>query len=437
MLKKKDIWDRITKGLESDISPSECQTWFSHTFLKKLDPKTAVIQVPNKFIANWLHDNYVDQIRESFKNNLNLIPEIRFIYSKISTKQNTPENSRNLTSGLSLSHGLNPVFTFDSFTTAKSNQFAYSSAWEVANRPADQYNPLFIYSKLSLGKTHLLNAIGNYILSNNPLTNIRYFSLDRFTSDFSLASKRRKLSEFRKTYKDLDLLLLDDIDMLRDREKSQDQLLDIFNAFFDSKKQIVLAGNKPPSQIRNLLPQLKSRMEWGLLSEIQIPDQKAKIKIIKNKAEQENLHLPDDVIFFLANSTNDLKTLVQYIISLETYASLYQRKIDMSTVKSIIKNRKTYNKITVRDIQKLTAGHFNLSLTELLSDKKKRRFSYPRQVAMYLSRELTDLSYKEIGREFGDKDHSTVIYAVKRIQRDKKQKRDVLDDINKLQNFLS
>jgi chromosomal replication initiator protein len=437
MLKKKDIWDKITTSLKSDISPSECKTWFSHTFLKKLDPETAVIQVPNKFIANWLHDNYLNQIRESFKDNLDFLPKIRFTYTRANIGQDSTENPSIQKSRFNLSHGLNPALTFERFTTSKSNQFSYSSAWEVANRPADQYNPLFIFSKLSLGKTHLLNAIGNYIVANNPLTNIRYLSVDRFSSDFSIAAKKRRLHEFRKHYKKLDFLLLDDIDMLSGREKSQKELLDIFNSFYDSKKQIVLAGKKPPSQIPKLLPQLKSRLEWGLLSEIQVPDQKDKIRIIKKKAKGENLNLPDDVIFFLANSTNNLKTLIQHIVSLETYASLYQRKIDMSTVKTIIKNRNSHNRITVHDIQKLTAGHFNLSVTELLSDKKKRSFSYPRQVAMYLSRKLTDLSYKEIGKEFGDKDHSTVIYAVKRIQKEKRLKKDVLDDINKLQNFLS
>ena len=204
----------------------------------------------------------------------------------------------------------------------------------------------------------------------------------------------------------------------------------------EKKRQIVVAGNAPPSQINGLNPQLRSRLEWGLLLEIQVPDQKTKIQIIKKKAKEKELYIPDDVIFFLVSVTNDIKTLIQYLIGLETHSSIYHRDIDMSTVKSIIKDR-PFRKTSVHDIQKLTATHFNISMADLLSMKKKRSFSYPRQLAMYLSRKFSDLSFKEIGKEFGDRDHSTVLHAVKRIEKEKELKREVMDDINKLQTFLT
>jgi chromosomal replication initiator protein len=231
--------------------------------------------------------------------------------------------------------------------------------------------------------------------------------------------------------------MLDDIHLISGRKKSQEELLFLFNLFYDSRKQIVVAGIKPPTQISKLLPQLRSRLEWGILSEIHPPSQKTKMKIIEKKAKEENLHIPDDVIFFLANTTNDIKILTQYLISLQTYSSLYQRRIDMSIVKSVIKNR-FLSKTNIYDIQKVTADHFNISLSELISNKKGREFSYPRHIAMYFCRNLTYLPYKKIGEAFGNKNHTTVIHAIKHIEKDKKlKKRSVMEDINKLNSLLS
>jgi chromosomal replication initiator protein len=438
MLNKKNAWQRITSSLEDDISESEFKTWFSDTILRQLEPNLAVIEVPNKFVASWLCDNYIGQIQNSFKNNLNILPEIRFTFGMPSATKDTSDCSYEASKepAYNTDHALNASWTFDSFIIAGSNRFAYTCALAVAKKPAHHYNPLYLFSNLSLGKTHLLNAIGNHIHQNNKSFRVKYITADRFVSSFVLFSKKGKLPEFRDDYRNTDFFLLDDIHLLAGRDKSQQEFISLFNLFYEAKKQIVVAGNKPPSQIKNLIPQLTSRLEWGLLSEIKVPDQNTKMKIIKKMSKKANLYVPDDVTFFLANATNNLKTITQHLVSLETYTSLYKHEIDMSTVKSVIKNRQ-YHKITVGDIQKLTTGYFNISLSDLLSNKKTRKFSYPRQVAMYLTRKLTDLSFKEIGKVFGNKDHSTVIYAVKRIERDKDVNKAVLDDIDKIQNYLS
>ena len=437
MQKKKEIWDRLTTFLQSQIPESEFKTWFAHTTLNKIGPEFAEIGVPNKFIASWLYENYVSQIQKYFNRNLNLSPQIRFSYGRPSSQRFVNIIGYKLPQEpiTNLHHQLNPSLTFRSFITAKSNRFAYSSALEIANKPAHQYNPLYIFSKLSFGKTHLLNAIANHIITNNPLVKVRYESADQFSTDFSLASRNQNLTDFRQYHRNLDFFILDDIHMLSGRKTLQAEITSLFNLFFESKKQIVVAGSSPPSQIHSLIPQLRSRMEGGLLTEIKAPDQKTKLKIIKKRSKDRNLQVPEDVAFFLANSTNDLKTVMKYIVNLEIYSSLYQRKIDMSTVKSII-NKKQSHKTSLIEIQKLTAEYFNISLSDLLSNEKRRRFSYPRQVAMYLSRKLTDFSFKEIGKAFGNKDHSTVIYAVKRIEKDKDIRTDVFDDINRLQSFL-
>ena len=356
MQKKKEIWDRITTSLQSQIPESDFKTWFSHTTLNKIGPDLAEIEVPNRFIASWLYDNYVGQIQNSFKSNLNFSPQIRFSYGRSLNRRFLNDNIYQLpqNSITNLHDQLNPLLTFTSFITAKSNRFAYSSALEIANKPAHNYNPLYIFSKLSFGKTHLLNAIANHIINNNPLIKVRYDSAGRFSSNFLLASRNQNLTDFRQYYINLDFFILDDIHLLAGRKKSQTELISLFNLFYESQKQIVVAGNSPPRQIHSLIPQLRSRMEGGLITEIKAPDQKTKLKIIRKSAKEKKLQLPEDVAFFLANSTNDLKTVLKHMINLKIYTSHYQRKIDMSTVKSIINKRKSY-KTSLSDIQKLIA----------------------------------------------------------------------------------
>ena len=422
--------------LRLGISQSEFKIWFSGTSLKKLDSDHALIEAPNKFIASWLTDNYLNQIRDSFQSNLSILPSIRFTFSQPYTNPGKLEHTSVQKSQANFPHQIKSLWTFNNFITAKSNRFAYSSALEIASNPAQDYNPFYVYSKVTCGKTHLLNAIGDHFLSTKPSARVRYDSAESFCLEFSRAAKNQKLTQFRENYQKLDLLLLDDIHFLAGRERSQTELISLFNALCQLNRQIVVASTMSPSQTQNLNPRLRSRMEGGLLSEIQIPDQKTRMKIIKKKLEEVNLHVPEDVIFFLTNTTNDLKAVMQYLVRLETFASLYQREINMSTVKLII-NERHLSKKNLDDIQKLVAQYFNISLSDLLSNKKRREFSYPRQLAMYLSRKFTSFSFKNIGKAFGNKDHSTVIYAVKRVERDMASRKEVLADIQRIEKFLS
>ena len=435
-MNKKKIWNQVITGLQSTIPIAEMETWFSATALLELNKDLAVIKVPNKFVSTWLSDNYTDQIQNSLTENLNYLPEIRFTYNESKPYPKTAKSKTENTTGNRTYSLLNQNFTFKSFIVATCNRFAFSSASNVANKPADHYNPLYMFSRLSSGKTHLMNAIGNQVVNNDPLAKVIYIPLDQLTSEFSLASKNRNLSTFRKNYRKGDFFLVDDIHLLEGRKKLQKELMSIFNHYYEAKKQIVIAGKVPPGQIGNVIPELRSRLEWGLLSELKVPDNKTRMKIIKKTARKENLQVPDDVAFFLANATDDVKVLNQHLVNLSAHSSLNNKEINISTVKSIIKNKQAY-KINVQDIQKLTADHFNISLMDLLSNKKTLKFSYPRHVAMYLCRDLTGLSFKNIAKEFGNKDHSSVIYAVKRIRKDKQTKKSVVDDINKLQTLVS
>jgi chromosomal replication initiator protein len=435
MSKKKDIWEQITKSLESQLSQSELNTWFSQATLRKSNPDLAIIGVPNKFIANWLREKYYIQIKNAFEATLNRSPQLRFIYDHPADTVASPEAEPSLKQEVYSKPHLDPSMTFDRLHMGECNRFACSSALEVANRPAEQYNPFYIFSDLSLGKTHLLNAIGNHVRSKNPYSHVRYLSSNTFTSDFTYSVKNKNLQGFREKYCGLDLLLLDDVQLLGNRKRTQEEFLFIFNALYGAKKQMVISGDRPPNQLVKMNSRLKSRLGWGLISEIEVPDQSTKIQIIREKAKEDGISIPDDVIFFLAKSNRDIKGLIKNIVRIETYASLNRGDINISRVKSLIKDDRR-KEAGMDDVKSITAGYFNISLSQLISNKKQRIYSYPRQIAMYLCRKYTHTSFKQIGDAFGNKDHSTVIYAVNRIEKYRHRKKEIREDLNKLEDLL-
>lgn len=418
---------------------SEFQTWLSRASLKKIDARQAVIEVPNKFIAHWLKENYTDQIQTILRDNLNIFPEVRFTYADredpIKTQTHEAVKGHNTPSF----HGIDAHSTFADFITANSNRLACSSALSVAQSPATNYNPLYIYSEFSLGKTHILNAIGNLVLQDNPRANIMYLSADQFLSEVSCTTEAQQNEHFWETEEAPDFLLLDDVHLLANQRKPQAELLALCDSFLESARQLVVTAIYPPGKIRDLLPQLRSRLEWGLIAEINPPGQRTKIKIIKKIAGKQQISLPDDVAFFLANTTDDMKTLIQYIGRIKDHFSSYKnykKPIDISTLESIIKADYPSRCIDINHIQSITAKYFNITLDDLLSDKRGRAFSYPRQAAIYLTKKLTPLSLKEIGHSFGNKHHSTVIYAEKCIRRAKSQNEGVSRDIDTIQKLL-
>ena len=440
---KNYIWDQIKSDFKSCIPKPEFETWLSQASLKEIDQDHAIIEVPNKFVARWLQDNYIDQIQTVFRKNLKTLPEIRFTSTtpsdKPTDKNDLSKKKAPMSSGTSVFQGkLNPLSTFSSFVTANSNRLAYSSALNVADGPSNNYNPLYIFSEFSLGKTHLLNAIGNLVIKNDPFANVMYLSTDRFVRDFLSQDNTIRADHFWERGGSPDFLLVDNLHIIAEHKKPQEEFLALCSSFLESDKQLAIAATYPPSKIPNLLPQLRSRLEWGLITEIHAPSQKTKIKIIKKSAKQKELVLSDNVVFFLASTTDNLKTLIKYLVKLKAYTSFYGRPIDISVVDSLIK-KKNYpvSDIDLLQIQRVTAKYFNIALSDLLSNKKGKTFSYPRQVAIYLSKKLTSCSLKEIGAAFGNKHHSTVIYAVKRVEKGKSQNKGVSNDINKIQTLVA
>jgi chromosomal replication initiator protein len=432
MPKKKQIWNQVITFLESRISKTEIRTWFTRTSLINLDPNGATIEVSNKFVANWLRENYTEDIQLGFNNCLNTRPEIQFVYPSI-----TPGNKRPVAAPHSVAtresrSRLNKGLTFDNFVKGDTNQFAFQAALGVAKGTGARYNPLYIYGESSSGKTHLLNAIGNDVQANRLPEGVRYLTADQFTTQLSHALKRQTLDQFKNELKDVSLFLFDDTQQLSGRMKTQTELTSLFNHFCESDKQIVFAGKLPPNRIPKLSEAMKSRLSWGVITEIAIPKTDTKLEIIKTKMDEEGISIPDDAAFYLASIASDMKSLIQNLTRLETYASIHRKPISIALVKQVINEEKALSsQISVRKIQEITARFFDISLAELVSNSRKRRYSYPRQLAMYFSRQLTDLSFKEIGKAFHNKDHSTVIYAVKHIReavdKDSKIRKSILE----------
>ena len=435
MTTETEIWNMVTGNLRSRLPKNDIDTWLSRACLRKLEKKNnlAVIEVPNKFVANWIRDNYLGDIKKSFQSVLHDIPDIHFTYIKDKSSKSPYKLSKhkfNL-----FKNNLNKSMTFDNYVIGDCNRFAYSSAMEISNRPGMHYNPFFVFSESCRGKTHLLNAIGNHMLRNDPSVRVQYVHSKNLISDFHYSVKNNYFNNFIKKYHNLDVLLLDDIDQLANRNSLQVEFLSIFNKLYENKKQIVITGNRPPTRLKNFKPQLKSRLGWGLITDIANMDYQTKIQIVNIKTNYSNIHIPGDIISYLVKSNNDLKKLLKNIVRLETYISLNSGDINLSQVRSIIRNRDS-GEIDIRDILSITSGYFNISVTDLVSDKKKKVYSYPRHMAMYLCRKHKELSFQEIGHQFGDRDHSTVLHAVKKIDQLKEKRKDVKEDLNNIENLL-
>ena len=424
----KKLWSESLEILKTKISEQNISTWIRPIHPVKLTGNTLTIEVPNKFIKDWIKDNYKKTIEETLSQtgtanytlviktnkkrtveNVEHIKEAPFINLEIKKETIKVENLPNI----------NPKYTFDTFVSGTSNQFAHAAAMAVSKNPATTYNPLFIYGGVGLGKTHLINAIGNEIYKNNKSIKICYYSSERFTNELINSLRHAKMNEFRNKFRSIDVLLIDDIQFIAGKKSTQEEFFHTFNSLYESHKQIIVTSDKFPKEIPELEERLRSRFEWGLIADIQAPDTETKQAILKMKADQNNIKIPEDVIFFLANSiTNNVRELEGYLIRIGAYSSLTSTPISVEMAKKILKDILIENnrEITIEKIQKNVADHFNIKVNELKSSKRLKNIVLPRQISMYISRKLTNLSYPEIGSKFGGKDHSTIIHAVKKIE---------------------
>jgi len=425
-----EAWQQASDNLAKVLSERDFTTWIKPLAYSHHDDTTVYLSVPTLFFKEWLEEHYQQMLVGSLsvtagkKYFVDLVvkensamgeafqPEDLIMKGHQETDQiktNLPESNFN---------ALNNKYTFDLFVSGTGNQFAYAAAMAVATNPADTYNPLFIYGGVGLGKSHLLNAIGHTIRNNSPELNVCYCSAEKFMYEMVNALRQKRMEQFRSRFRNLDVLLVDDIQFISGKVGTQEEFFHTFNALYDMQKQIVITSDKFPREISDLEERLRSRFEWGLIADIQPPDLETKIAILKKKSEITKIKLPEDVIYFLAASdTRNIRELEGMLIRLGAYSSLQSIPITLDMAKENLKDilgdrRKD---ITVEGIQKVVAEHFGIKLSDLKSNKRLKNFVQARQIAIWLCRDMTKFSYPDIGTKFGGKDHSTVIYAAKKI----------------------
>jgi len=421
------IWDQVLARVETKVNRHSFYTWFQPTSLISDTGSTLFVRIPNPMYQEWLTKHYSVIISEAlaevqrpgvdvvFTSEANIDPVAR------DGPVPPPENQHR---ELPLTSGLNDRYSFETFIVGPSNQFAHAACRAVAEAPSHSYNPLFIYGGVGLGKTHLMHAIGQYVLQHDPSLKLTYISSERFMNEMINALRYERILDFRERYRTVDILLVDDIQFVSGKEGTQTEFFHTFNALYDGKKQIVLSSDRPPHEIPALEERLRSRFEWGLIADIQPPDLETKMAILKRKAEAEGLPLPDDVAMFIAGRIkSNIRELEGSLIRLIAYASLTGREISRNLTQEVLRNAIDLDErsITLESIQRYVAEHYSLKVSDLKSRNNSKSIALPRQIAMYLCKSLTPASLPEIGRSFGGKHHSTVIHSINKIEEMRKQ----------------
>lgn len=417
------LWEKSLNIIKSEMSEVSFNTWIKSCEPLSLSNDTIQISVPNSFTQDILDKRYKVLVANSIEAVCQKLYNVEFLIASDIQTENTEENKQSFDQTIvvndEMSTTLNPKYTFTSFVIGNSNRFAHAASLAVAEAPAKAYNPLFIYGGVGLGKTHLMHAIGHYILETNPNAKVEYVSSEKFTNELINAIKDDKNEDFRNKYRKVDVLLIDDIQFIAGKERTQEEFFHTFNALHDANKQIILSSDRPPKEIPTLEDRLRSRFEWGLIADIQIPDFETRMAILKKKAEVEKLNVANEVMVYIATKIkSNIRELEGALIRIVAYSSLTNREITVDLASDALKDiisKKQGKNITISIIQDLVATYFNLRVEELKSQRRTRNVAYPRQIAMYLSRKLTDMSLPKIGEEFGGRDHTTVIHAYEKI----------------------
>ncbi|MGF7060730.1 chromosomal replication initiator protein DnaA [Brassicibacter mesophilus] len=418
-----EIWIGSLKLIKSELTEVSFNTWLKTIEPVAINDNQIILGAPNEFTKGILEARYLTLIKNAIKQVSNIDFNVKFLIpgEEISNDFGQTAQSEVVENSSSRSQ-LNPKYTFDTFVIGNSNRFAHAASLAVAEAPAMAYNPLFIYGGVGLGKTHLMHAIGHYILNQNPKASVVYVSSEKFTNELINSIRDDRNVEFRNKYRNVDVLLVDDIQFIAGKERTQEEFFHTFNALHEANKQIIISSDRPPKEIPTLEDRLRSRFEWGLIADIQPPDLETRIAILRKKAKVENIDVPNDVTLYIATKIqSNIRELEGALIRIVAYSSLTNREITVDlaseALKDIISNSRP-KEINVKLIKEVTAKNLNIKVEDFSSKKRTRAISYPRQIAMYLCRELTDLSLPKIGEEFGGRDHTTVIHAYDKISTD-------------------
>ncbi|HKL74922.1 MAG TPA: chromosomal replication initiator protein DnaA [Halanaerobiales bacterium] len=453
------IWQETLNNIKEKLSDPSFKTWFSNTEPLKVDDNNQlIIKAPNDFIKDWIETRYIDLIQEII-NELTgndwgivlLTPEE--IEEKKLNKENDNENEEKNKKepqqvketeekNIHLDNGLNPKYTFDTFVVGNSNRFAHAASLAVAEAPAKAYNPLFIYGDVGLGKTHLMQAIAHFILEHNPNNKVMYVSSETFTNELINAIKDDSTADFRNKYRNIDILLVDDIQFLADKERTQEEFFHTFNSLHEANRQLIISSDRPPKEIPTLEERLRSRFEWGLITDIQKPDLETRIAILRKKADMEDLEIPNEVIINIANKIqSNIRELEGALIKVIAYSSLVNKEIDIELAEEALKDlvdkdNNSPREVTIDLIKKEVANYYKIEVKEMESKKRTQNIVFPRQIAMYLARNMTESSLPQIGDEFGGRDHTTVIHSHNKIKEKFENDIDFQKTIKKLKSKI-
>ena len=440
------LWEKSLQIIKEKVSPQNFETWIRPIKMSSLEGNNVTLNVPNKFFKDWLIENYQYVIKEAIakvagidlKVDLQIGQEIKKSQASVRRhgehQEKARSQSKRVRSGINQS--LNPHYSFERFVVGPCNQFAHAASVSVAEQPAKNYNPFFIYGGVGLGKTHLLNAIGLRALSRHPDMNVVYVSAEEFMNELINSIRYDRMPKFREKYRNIDCLLIDDIQFVAGKEKTQEEFFHTFNTLHDSGKQIVVSSDKFPKDIPNMEDRLRSRFEWGLIADIHPPEIETKIAILEKKAQENNMVLPTNVAHYVASQVeSNIRELEGYLIRISAFSSLTGKEIDINLTKEVLKKilkRIEREEVTIEEIIKTIAAKLNVKISDIKSQKKNKNIVFARQIAMYLARRLTALSFPDIGDKIGGRDHSTVIYAnnkMKNVCEENKNIKKIIQDI--------
>ncbi len=423
------LWEDVLSVLKPQMNDESFDLWFRPIKALSLEGGRLVLQVPNAFFADWLRDHYQARIESLLNERAGEPVSLSFSVLRPAEdliRTNTPAHSSAPLiipgpSAPSIETHLNPRYTFDAFIVGHSNRFAQAASQAVAKDPGKAYNPLFLYGGVGLGKTHLMHAIGYLILQSNPRARVLYTTSEKFINEFIDSLRFEKMNQFRQKYRSLDCLLIDDIQFLVNKESSQEEFFYTFNTLYDSRKQIVITSDRPPKEIPTLQERLITRFEWGVVADIQAPELETRIAILRDNADAENLFVPDDVLLFLASHIrSNIRELEGALIRVVAHASLTGVPLTVDSAREVLHDimarEEAAAPVSIEKIQEVVARHYHLELHDMKSKRRTDAIAFPRQIAMYLARTLTDMSTTLIGDSFGGKDHTTVMHATQKVK---------------------
>lgn len=403
------LFEEVLQAFRQEIGATSFDIWFAGVAYNTFRDDSLYIMVPNALTREWIESRYLDQLQQKFREISKTLVSLALITEPLVEKDGFISN-------------LNPKYTFNTFVVGNSNRFAHAACYAVGEAPARAYNPLFIYGGVGLGKTHLMQAIAHRIVENRPSYSVVYVSSEQFTNEIISAIRDDSTPAFRNKYRSVDVLLIDDIQFLAGKERTQEEFFHTFNTLYENNKQVVISSDRPPKNIPTLEDRLRSRFEWGLITDIQIPDLETRIAILRKKASNDALNIPMEVLDYIANNIDsNIRELEGALVRLVAFATINNLELNMSTAQEALKDimpPPVAKIITIECIQKEVCKYYNISLTELLSKKRNKQLVYPRHIAMFLCRKMTDASFPLIGDQFGGRDHTTVMHGVDKIEKE-------------------